>query len=79
MRYHVFGFGTRSDTNCAVQPQNMARDLKFRIKKIEELYYLLSENKGAHRASDLRHCFHIHMQKCLCLIYMYLSCCRAQN
>ena len=48
MRKPVFGgFLTRFDTNQAVQPQNMARGLKFRIKEEEELYYLVcSENKG---------------------------------
>ena len=32
------GFQTRSDTNWAVQPQKMARGLKFRIFEEEELY-----------------------------------------
>ena len=41
------GFLTRSDTNRAVQPQNMSRGLKFRIKVVEGLYYPCSENKGA--------------------------------
>ena len=36
-----------TDTNSAVRPQKMARCLKFRIKGIEGLYYLCSENKGA--------------------------------
>ena len=36
-----------SDINQAVQPQKMARGLKFRIKIEEELHYLCSENKGA--------------------------------
>ena len=36
-----------SDISKAVQPQKMARGLKFRIKEVEELYYLCSENKGA--------------------------------
>ena len=31
----------------AVQAQKMARGLKFWIWKVEELYYLCSENKGA--------------------------------
>ena len=35
-----------SDTNLAVQPQRMARGLKFRIKAVDGLYYLCSENKG---------------------------------
>ena len=58
MRKPVFGRGgggvkTRSDTNQAVQPQKMVRDLKFRIQEVEGLYYLCSENKGA----DLHLCF----------------------
>ena len=49
-------------TNQAVQLQKMARRLKFRILKVEELYYICSENKGAdqlrgHRETDLRLCF----------------------
>ena len=48
----------------AVQPQKMARGLKFWIKKEEGLYYLCCENKGAdqlhgYRAADLRLCFYI--------------------
>ena len=65
MRKPVFGFPTRSDTNQAVQPQKLARDLKFRIKEVEGLYYPCSENKGAdqlpgYREADLRLCF------CIC-------------
>ena len=41
------GFPTRSYTNRAVQPQKMARGLKFQINIVEELYYPYSENKGA--------------------------------
>ena len=53
-----------SDTNWAVQPQKMVRDLKFRIKEKEGLYYLFSENKGpdqlcSYPTADLRLCFHI--------------------
>ena len=50
------GFPTRSDTNRAVQSLNMARGLKFRIQKVEELIYPCSENKGA---DHLRLCFRI--------------------
>ena len=39
--------GYRSDTNQAVQPLKMAKDLKFWIKQVEGLYYLCSENKDA--------------------------------
>ena len=40
------GFPTRSDTNLAVQPQKIARSLKFRIQEVKGLYYLCSKNKG---------------------------------
>ena len=57
-------FPNRSDTNRAVQAQKMARDGKFWIWKVEELYYPCSENKGAdqlrgYREADLRLCFRI--------------------
>ena len=53
---------TRSDTNRAVQPQDMPRGLKFQIQEVEGLYYLCSEKKGAdqlrgYRAADLRFLF----------------------
>ena len=47
MRKPTFWFLTWSDTNQAVELQKMARGLKFRIKKVEGLYYLSSKNKGA--------------------------------
>ena len=58
------GFPTRSDTNQAVQPQKMARGLKFCIQEGEGLYYPCSENKDADqfrgdREADLRLCFRI--------------------
>ena len=64
MRKPTFWFLTWSDTNQAVQLQKMARGLKFRIRKVEGLYYLCSKNKGAnqlrgHREADLRLCFRI--------------------
>ena len=37
---------TRSDTNQAVQPLEMARRLKFCIKEVEVFYYSSSENKA---------------------------------
>ena len=66
MRKPTFWFPTWSDTNQAVQPQNMARGLIFRIEKVKRLYYLCSESKGAdqlrgHREADLRLLF-LHMQ-----------------
>ena len=62
MRKPTFWFPTWSDTNQAVQLQKMASGLKFRIWKVEGLYYLCSENKGAdqlrgYREADLRLCF----------------------
>ena len=64
MRKQTFWFPTWSDTNRAVQSQKMDRGLKFRIKKVERLYYLCSENKGAdqlrgYREADLRLYFRI--------------------
>ena len=64
MRKPTFWFPTWSNTNPAVQPQKMARDLKFLIWKVEGLYYLCSEKKGAdqlrgYREADLRPCFRI--------------------
>ena len=46
----------------------MDRGLKFRIYKVEGLYYLSSENKGAdqlhgHREADLRLCFRIYAKR----------------
>ena len=59
VRKPTFWIPTWSDTNQATQLQKMARGLKFRIKKIEGLYYLCSENKGTdqlccYREADLR-------------------------
>ena len=53
------GCPTRSDTNQAVQPKKMVRGLKLCIEKVEGLYYLCSENKGA----DLRPCLKSHICK----------------
>ena len=44
MRKPVFWVSDKVDTNRAVQPQKMARGLKFRIYEIEELYYIFGEN-----------------------------------
>ena len=53
-----------SITDQTVQPQKMARGLKFWIEEVEGLYYVYRENKGVdqlhgYRAADLRLCFHI--------------------
>ena len=57
-------YPTRSNTNQAVQPQNIASGLKFRILEVERLHYPCSENKGADQlrgycTADLRLCFRI--------------------
>ena len=64
VRKPVFGFPTMSGTNRSVQPQKMARGLKFRIYVIQGSYYTYSENKGADQlrsycATDMRLCFRI--------------------
>ena len=64
MRKPVFGFTTRCGTNRAARPQKIARGLKFPIEKVEGLYYLCGENKGADQlrsycAADLRLYFRI--------------------
>ena len=64
MRKPSYWFPTWSDTNQAVQLQKIARGLKFRIEKVEGLYYPCSENKGTgqlrgYRKADLRLCFRI--------------------
>ena len=37
------GFPTRFDSNRAVQPQKMARGLKFQILDVEGLFYLVEK------------------------------------
>ena len=64
MRKQTFWFSTWCDTNQAVHLHRMARGLKFQTQKVEGLYYLCSENKGAdqlrgYREADLRLCFRI--------------------
>ena len=65
MRKPTMWFLNRSDTNQAVQAQKRARGWKFRIKKVEELYYPCSENKGTDQLrsyceADLHLCFRIY-------------------
>ena len=50
------GFQTRSHTNRAARPHNMAIGLKFSFQEEEGLDYPCSENKGA---DQLRGCFRI--------------------
>ena len=61
VRNPIFGV---SDTNRAVQPQKMARGLKFWVYEVEGLYYPCSVNEDAdqlcdYRTADLRLCFRI--------------------
>ena len=48
------GFPTRFNTSRTEQPQKMARGLEYWIYKVEGLYYLRCENKGADQLRD--HC-----------------------
>ena len=64
MRKPTIWFLTRSDTNQAVQLQKMARGLKFRILKVEGLYYLCGENKGP---DQLRGCGEADLRLCFCI------------
>ena len=57
------GFPTRSDTNPAAQQQKMFECLKFRIKKVEGVYYLCSENKGTDQLRGHPSAFVLHMQR----------------
>ena len=41
------GFLTRSNTEQDVQPQKMARSLKFQTYNVDGVFYLCRENKGA--------------------------------
>ena len=69
MRKPTFWFPTWSDKNQAVQLKKMARGMKF--WKVEGLYYICSENKGAdqlggYREADLGLCFRI----CKTLVFL---------
>ena len=70
MRKTTLWIPNRSDTNRAVQTQKMANGRKFRIWKIEDLYYLCSKNCAdqlhSYCKADLRHCF------CICKIFVFL-------
>ena len=47
------GFPIRSNTNQAVQPQKIARGLKFQIVEVKGLYYLCSKNKASIQLCDV--------------------------
>ena len=62
MRKPTIWVPIRCDKNRAVQSLQMVRGWKVWIKKVEELYYPCSENKGADQLrsyceADLRLCF----------------------
>ena len=64
MRKPTMWILTRSNTNQAVQPLEIAKGLKFCMKEVEVLYDPSSENKGAdqlrsYREADLCLCFRI--------------------
>ena len=64
MRKPVFRVSDQVPHNQALQPHKMARGLKFRIKKVEGLYYLCSENKGANQLRSSASLFsHIYICK----------------
>ena len=48
------GFATRVDSNRPAQLQQLGRGLKFRIQKLEVLYYLGRENKDADQTARMR-------------------------
>ena len=56
MRKTAIWVPLRSYINRAVQSQKMVRGWKFWIRRVDELYYPCSENKGA----DLRLCFRLY-------------------
>ena len=64
MRKPTMWILTKSDTNQAVQPLEMARGWKFCIREVEVLYYPSSKNKDADQLrgypeADLCLCFRI--------------------
>ena len=70
MRKPTMCLPNRSDKNRAVQAHKKASGWKILIKKVEELYYPCSENKGAGQLrsyweADLRLCF------CICKMFFF--------
>ena len=56
----IYLLGIRPGSTQTVRPKKLARNLLFRIRDVEEFYYLCSE------IADLRHCFDI----CKDMIFM---------
>ena len=69
MRKPTICVPTRSDPNRAVQSQKMVRGLIFWIKKVEELYYPCSENKGADQIS-----FAVTAKLVCAFVFAYANC-----
>ena len=67
---------SRSDTIQAVQAQKMATGWKFWFKKVEELYYLSSENKGG---DQLRSYCEANLHLCFCLCRLLVFPCGGSN
>ena len=83
VRKPVFGVfdQVRHKPGCAL---NMARGLKFRIQKVDGLYYPCSENKGAdqlrgYREAELRLCFRICKKTGFLMTRLKLSFSRVVN
>ena len=53
MRKPVFRVPTRYQSNWVVQPQKMARGMKFQIKEVEEMYNVRRVNKGTDQLRGL--------------------------
>ena len=66
MRKPTLWFPTWSNTIQAVQLQKMARGLTFRTKKVDGLYYLCSENKGADQLRGYREADNCEADPSLC-------------
>ena len=73
MKKPTMWFLNRSDTNQFVQSKKMARSLKFCIKKIEELYYPCSENKGPDQLRSVSLLSHMQNVGFLMIWLIYLS------
>ena len=66
----IIWFSFRSDINQTIQAQKIAKGWKLWIKKVEELCYPCSENKGtdqlrSYHEADLCLCF------CICIMLVF--------
>ena len=58
------GFPPRSGTILVVQPQKMARSLKFQIKEIEDFTIYVAKNRGADQLWGFNHLEMLHCFQC---------------